>query len=67
MAKKLTKKQVQTKMLSVDKQLGILLSDKITYGPDSFVPIGMQKMIDLAIQFQRARRKVITIGQSRKR
>ena len=67
MAKKLTKKQVQTKMLAVDKQLGILLSDKIAYGPDSFVPIGMQKMIDLAIQFQRARRKVVTIGQSRKR
>jgi hypothetical protein len=67
MAKKLTKKQVQTKMLAVDRQLGILLSDKITHGADSFVPIGLQKMIDLAIKFQQARRKVITIGQAKRR
>jgi hypothetical protein len=67
MARKLTKKQVQTKMLAVDKQLGILLSDKITYGPDSFVPIGMQKMIEFAIKFQQARRKIITIGQARRK
>jgi len=44
--KKLTKKQVVTKMEQVNKLLSDLFYDKMEYN-DSFVPLSLNKMLDI--------------------
>jgi|TARA_R110000824_G_scaffold362114_1_gene550050 hypothetical protein len=55
--KKLTKKQTQTKLIAIGKNIALLMDDKLNH-MESRVPMSLNKMIELRSAFFNAFKRV---------